>query len=303
MIIGVIGRVNGTVGTSHDNLEEIILAFAQETLNRGHDVIVDTASFENYFTSCKVVVSGATLSHDRISRLLEVVDFTVVFGGDGTMLHVAKKALQAHNPIDVPPLLGVNLGRLGFITDVPKDFPATKLLDMIVKKQYKVENRSFLTDGLNSALNEFVIQRATGKVIEFKVFIDSEFAYHARGDGLMISTPTGSTAYALSAGGPILHPSTRVVELIPLFPQTLSCRPLIVDDRSNITVEILDGEANVFADGEEVTKLAAGHHIDVEKYQRSIQFVHPNHPELAYSYFHTLREKLNWQQLPGTPRS
>ena len=118
-------------------------------------------------------------------------------------------------------------------------------------------------------------------------------------DGLIVSTPTGSTAYALSAGGAIIHPSARVLEIVPLVPQTLSCRPLIVNDSAKIEVILAKGEANISADGEKFGKIVPGERIEIEISLKKTTFLHPNIPEITYSYYGMLREKLNWQHIPG----
>ena len=302
MIIAVIGRKTGSADAAHSNLCKLLLDFADTVYSRGHIVMVDTETHMNFFRDA----NGELLNDPNIMfKPLETIgnraDLAVIFGGDGTMLYTAK-ALSQYNI----PMLGVNLGRLGFITDVPSDFPHDSIIDMLVNNEYTTEKRHMLmvSDivGNRLALNDVVISRATGKVIEFKIFIDHEYAYQARGDGLMVSTPTGSTAYAMSAGGPIIHPTARVLELVPIFPQTLSCRPLIINDTSSVSFELVSGEANILVDGNEVRKISEGMTIEIAKADRKIDFIHPNTDKLRYSYYHTLREKLNWQHLPGTPR-
>jgi len=274
MRIAVIKRLNGQEGASHSNIEKIIEEFISVATARGHAVL--TAESE-----------------------LDSVSVGVVFGGDGTML-VTAKSLSKH---DVP-LLGVNLGRLGFITDVPLAIHPTKIVELLESKAYTIEARSMLrllhyNHSSQTALNEVTISRSTGKILEFQVFIDDEFAYLARGDGLLISTPTGSTAYALSAGGPIIHPTAKVFEVVPMFPQTLSCRPLIINDTSTVKFELIKGDATVYSDGNEIRQITSGDVLEIEKSSRAVKIIHPKAEGLIYDYYFTLREKLNWQRLPG----
>jgi NAD+ kinase len=308
MIIAIIGRKTGQNDSAHSNILTMLETFAATVHRQGHTVMFDKETAENFF-------KDRALAHDTkiesLSDLGIVANVAVVFGGDGTMLFVAKEM-----SIGIP-LLGVNLGRLGFITDVPHDFDYDAVIDMIEDKQkYTIERRNMLdikddwTLGESEksrylALNEVVISRSTGKVIEFEVYIDFEYAYHARGDGLMISTPTGSTAYAMSAGGPIIHPTARVIEIVPILPQTLSCRPLIINDNSQVRFKLINGEAEVFVDGTKVANMNAKNARDsliIKKSISAVDFMHPKLDDLTYSYYHTLREKLNWQNLPGTPR-
>jgi NAD+ kinase len=233
-----------------------------------------------------------------LEEVAETVDVAVVFGGDGTMLNTSKYLAASEVP-----LLGINLGRLGFITDVPSTFDPDLIIKMLDKKEYTIENRTMLNTLETTALNEIVISRAAGKILEFRVYIDEEYAYQARGDGLMVSTPTGSTAYAMSAGGAIINPTSRVFEVVPMMPQSLSCRPLIINDTSGVTFELIHGEAEVYADGIKIRDLTPPDIVEITIAQDQARFIHPRIiDKLTYSYYHTLREKLNWQHLPGNPR-
>lgn len=310
MIIAIIGRKTGQADSAHEGLRELILSFARAVIELGHNPIFDDETYANFLK----IFEHPEFSKVKIGSYAWVgktADVAVVFGGDGTMLYTGKGLSNSNIP-----LLGVNLGRLGFITDVPHDFNYYSLVKMLVDKKYTLERRQMLdvpitwTNSKYLALNEVVISRSTGKVIEFQVFIDGEYAYQARGDGLMISTPTGSTAYALSTGAPIIHPSARVLEVIPIFPQTLSCRPLIVYDEAKVTFKLISGEATVFVDGTEEASMNVLNafqpdrsSIIIQKSANTINFIHPKLEDLTYSYYHTLREKLNWQHLPGTPRT
>lgn len=299
MLIAFIGRLTGQADSPHSNVGDLLISFAEKAYKRGHLVMFDSETGMNFIKGTQFLRDHysevKTGSLDGVGMTAEVA---VVMGGDGTMLNAAK-VLAKYNI----PLLGINLGRLGFITDVPSSFDQNRILEMLEKKEYNLEQRTMLQVGSVSALNDVVISRATGKILEFRVFFDEEYAYQARGDGLMISTPTGSTAYAMSAGGPIIHPTARIFEVIPMFPQTLSCRPLIINDTSNVTFELISGEAEVFVDGVSVNPIHPGDRVEISAATHRASFIHPHLiGSLNYSYYHTLREKLNWQHLPGTPR-
>ena len=319
MIIAIIGRKTGQADSAHEGLRELILSFAKAVVTCGHVPMFDDETYNNFLKS--VVLPkflepfiGFTGSFASIGMTADVV---VIFGGDGTMLYTTKQLSTTSIPV-----LGINLGRLGFITDVPRDYNYYSIVKMLEDKAYTLEKRQMIDvvkdgwtlqtkeKGQYLGLNEVVISRSTGKVIEFQVFIDGEYAYHARGDGLMIATPTGSTAYALSTGAPIIHPSAKVLEIIPIFPQTLSCRPLVVNDDVKITFKLISGEATIFVDGQEEARMNVKNDfqpdrssLTIMKSFNEINFIHPKLDDLTYSYYNTLREKLNWQHLPGTPRS
>jgi len=309
MIIAIIGRKTGQNDSAHKNLSQLITSFSECVLSRGHSPMIEKETHSNF-----IIGPNKRLTQHTFSAIGKTADVVLVFGGDGTMMHAVKEL-----SVFGVPLLGINLGRLGFITDVPHDFNHHKIIDMLEcgNRGYSVEFRQMLDvlqDWPNEkarylAMNEVLISRSTGKVIEFEVYIDDEYAYQARGDGLMISTPTGSTAYAMSAGGPIIHPSARVMELVPVMPQTLSCRPLIINDTSQVTFKLISGSAEVLIDGNEVATMNTENALQpirnsiiIKKSLNEAQFIHPKLDDLTYSYYNTLREKLNWQHLPGTPR-
>ncbi len=231
----------------------------------------------------------------------ERADLAIILGGDGSMLTAARQLAQS--PV---PLVGVNQGRLGFMTDFAQDTMLTGIGDLL-DGRYKSEER-FLLDaevlraGVRAfhtlALNDVVVNKGDlGRMIEFAVSIDGEFIYNQRSDGLIIATPTGSTAYALSANGPILHPAVPGIALVPLCPHALSNRPITVSDSSHIEIVVHPPHsARIHADGQARYELASGDLVRVARSRHSIRFLHP----LGYSYFAMLREKLHWSE---TPRS
>jgi NAD+ kinase len=225
----------------------------------------------------------------------------IVIGGDGTMLGIARRLARYKVP-----LIGINQGRLGFITDIPIERMLPALAEILSGKA-KVEERTLLEarvvrDGVeihcSVAVNDVVVARGTGAgMAELKVTVDGAFMYNQRSDGLIISTPTGSTAYALSAGGPLLHPTLAGIVLVPIAPHALSNRPIVVPDTSDIVVEIVNGrDISVNFDMQTFTSLQHGDQIMISRSPNTITFLHPE----GWSYYHTLREKLHWNEYPSS---
>jgi NAD+ kinase len=223
----------------------------------------------------------------------------IVVGGDGTMLGIARQLAEYGIP-----LVGINLGRLGFITDIPLDdmLPA---LGEILQGRSRAEKRTLLEARVmrggeqifcSVAVNDVVVARGTGAgMVELKLTVDGQFMYNQRSDGLIVSTPTGSTAYALSAGGPLLHPSLGGTVLVPIAPHALSNRPIVVPDTSEIVVELVSGrDISVNFDMQTFTSLQLGDQIVISRSPHTITFLHP----LDWSYYHTLRQKLHWNEYP-----
>jgi len=202
-------------------------------------------------------------------------------------------------------LIGINLGRLGFITDIPVErmLPA---LGEILQGKTTAEKRSLLEgrvmrDGqmmfCGVAVNDVVVARGSGAgMAELRVTVDGQFMYNQRSDGLIVSTPTGSTAYALSAGGPLLHPSLQGIVLVPIAPHALSNRPIAVPDTSEIVVTIVSGrDISVNFDMQTFASLQHGDEIIISRSPNTITFLHPE----GWSYYNTLREKLHWHEYPS----
>ena len=222
----------------------------------------------------------------------------IVLGGDGSMLSAARQ-LAAHRV----PLVGVNQGRLGFMTDIAQKRMLESMGELI-DGRYSVEDRTMLSaqvlrgpDTLLStvALNDVVVSKGPGgRLIEFLIHIDGEFVYDLRSDGLIVATPTGSTAYSLSSNGPILHPALTGLVLVPICPHTLSNRPIAVGDRSSIVITLKHGrDAQLNTDGQAPIELREGDRVAVKRAEHSIRFLHPP----GYSYFAMLREKLHWSEM------
>ncbi len=224
-------------------------------------------------------------------------DLAIVIGGDGTMLAAARELVRHHVP-----LVGINQGRLGFMTDIGLNDMQSGI-GAILDGKYSIEERSLLDAEITRAgksmlrtiaLNEAVIGKGSqGRLIEFELRVDGEFVYRLRADGIIVATPTGSTAYALSAQGPILHPTVPALTLVPLNPHTLSARPVSVSDRCLIEIVMVHSiDARAHFDGLALHDMAEGDHLILKRSADAVRFVHPP----GYHYFATLREKLGWSE-------
>jgi NAD+ kinase len=224
-------------------------------------------------------------------------DLAIVVGGDGTMLGIARQ-LAPHNV----PLVGINQGRLGFITDVPAGTFAESLAPMIAG-DYEIEHRTMLEGGVwrdgvsifhGIAMNDVVVSRgAVAGMVELKIDVGEEFVANFRADGLIIASPTGSTAYALSAGGPLLHPGIGGWVLVPIAPHALSNRPIVMPDSGEINIEVVGGrEVSVNFDMQSLASLVHGDRICVQRSAHQVRFLHPR----GWSYYATLRRKLHWNE-------
>ncbi|MGZ8266385.1 MAG: NAD kinase [Burkholderiales bacterium] len=224
-------------------------------------------------------------------------DLAIVLGGDGTMLNIAR----TFAPYDVA-LVGVNQGRLGFLTDISLD-TMVQTIGGILDGDYVTEDRMLLEAEIFSgtervfevlAFNDVVVSKGVqGSMIEFEVHIDREPIYTQRSDGLIVATPTGSTAYALSAGGPIVHPSLRVMALVPICPHTLSNRPIVISSDSTVDIVIRStDDPRAHFDSHSHFELRDGDRITVRRYSHDVSLLHP----VGHSYYAMLRQKLNWNR-------
>jgi NAD+ kinase len=231
----------------------------------------------------------------ELTEIGERADVAVVLGGDGTMLSIARM-LAVH---DIP-LIGVNQGRLGFLTDVPAETMQADLT-LILDGDYVTEQRLLLNTEIvrhgqvifsACALNDVVMSKGgMGRLIEFEALIDGEFVYSQRSDGLVIATPTGSTAYALSAGGPILHPTLEAFVMVPICAHTLAARPIVVNSHSVVELQLMQADdARVHFDGQRAFDIQIGDVVRISRSVKPICLLHPS----GYSYYRTLREKLYW---------
>ena len=254
---------------------------------------------------CDVAIEQDTASNTGMTQypILDVAgigahcDLGLVVGGDGTMLGIGRVLAQFGVP-----LIGINQGRLGFITDIAfDDYQA--VLGPMLRGEYEEDRRwmmqaKVVRDGRcvfnATAMNDVVVNRgATAGMVELRVEVDGRFVANQRADGLIIASPTGSTAYALSAGGPLLHPSIAGWVLVPIAPHTLSNRPIVLSDSCEIAIEIVAGrDASANFDMQSLASLLHGDRITVRRSEYQMRFLHPK----GWSYFDTLRKKLHWNE-------
>ncbi len=283
-VIGIIGKPRDSKAIqTHQELYTWLLA-------QGYTVLIDDRLQD--------VLDDITTDH--FTPLLDIgnnADLAIVVGGDGNMLGAARVLSR----FDIS-VIGINRGNLGFLADLnPEDFKL--ILSSVLEGHYNVEERFLLESEVfrhgqvkshNSALNEVVLH--PGKIahmIEFEVYIDNTFAFSQRSDGLIISTPTGSTAYSLSGGGPILSPSLDAISIVPMFPHTLSSRPLVVDGSRKVKLVVSPnnmGQLEVSCDGQVSLPVSSDDEIHIYKSENRLKLIHPE----EYSYYHVLRKKLGW---------
>ncbi|GLS83649.1 NAD kinase [Paraferrimonas haliotis] len=279
----------GLVGKSHHSQTKATLTRLYEWLiARGHQVIVEYTAAQQLDFSCNTA---------SINQIGQEADLAIVIGGDGNMLGASR--VLARYDIGV---IGVNRGNLGFLTDLPPDNfedPLGQVLDGDYDTEFRflIEAEVHRHGDVNShytAMNEVVLH--PGKVahmIEFEVFVDDKFMYSQRADGMIVSTPTGSTAYSLSAGGAILTPNIDAFILVPMFPHTLSARPIVIDASSVITLQISPdnrSEQMISCDGHITLPVLADDQIIIRRSQQKLRLIHPKH----HDYFEALRSKLGW---------
>jgi NAD+ kinase len=256
-------------------------------------------------SGCEVALEQATAANNGITGYptLDVAgigrdcDLGLVVGGDGTMLGIGRQLAR----FDVP-LLGINQGRLGFITDIPLDSYRATLTPML-RGEFEEDQRSLIQAQVTRdgecvfdalAMNDVVVNRgATSGMVELRIEVDGHFVSNQRADGLIVASSTGSTAYSLSAGGPLLHPSIHGFVLVPIAPHTLSNRPIVLSDSAEIAIEVVSGrDASANFDMQSLASLLHGDRILVRRSEHHVRFLHPR----GWSYFDTLRGKLHWNE-------
>lgn len=274
-------------------MESVVKELINFLIAEGLNVYIDVKATSDFVsTQLKNPKQCRLISKEKMGQLCDLV---IVLGGDGTLLSVARELA----PYRIP-LIGVHQGHLGFLTQVPRAEMVQQLEGML-RGKYTPEERimleaTVLRSGQQTAhslaLNDVVLSRGgLGQMIEFEVFINGEFVYSQRSDGLIVSTPTGSTAYALAAGGPILQPTLRAFSLVPICPQSMSNRPIAVCDTSEIEIMMTKGnDVRVHFDGQTFYDLENMDRIRIQRYRHSLQILHP----VDYQYYKTLRQKLHW---------
>lgn len=271
--------------SSRQALEEI----AHFVMDEGCDVVLEAETAANMGIGDYTVMDVASIGAS--------CDLCLVVGGDGTMLGIGRKMAQYGVP-----LVGINQGRLGFITDIPFHEFRTTLQPMLAGA-YDEDHRSLMNAKVVRgghcvfsavAMNDVVVNRgATSGMVELRVEVDGHFVANQRADGLIIATPTGSTAYSLSAGGPLLHPSIPGWVLVPIAPHTLSNRPIVLANVTEIAIEIVAGrDASANFDMQSLASLMHGDRIVVTRSEYQVRFLHPK----GWTYFDTLRKKLHWNE-------
>jgi NAD+ kinase len=279
--IALVGKHNSTSVSGN------MLRLAEFLRQRGHVVTLCTHASE----FCRMT----DLPCAPLSEIADGLDLAIVMGGDGTMLNIARELVDYGVP-----MIGVNQGRLGFLADVSVDTMFTTLEEML-DGDHVAEERIMLSCALERdsdlkfhtyAFNDAVVSKSTlGRLIEFEVYIDNKFVYSQRADGLVVASPTGSTAYALSAGGPILHPTLEAFVLAPICPHTLSARPIAINSRSEIEVNLIHADdARVHFDGQQHQDLQIGDRVIIQRARKTVRLLQPS----GHNYYDTLRQKLHW---------
>lgn len=278
----------GLVG-KYDNpgMHDSVCRLGEFLRGRGHEVMLASQTAER--------LNIQDCPHRNLHDLATESDVVVVMGGDGTMLSIARELASSGAP-----LIGINQGRLGFLTDITVDDMFDAVAE-ILSGQYVAEERILLNGQIRrngervfeaTAFNDVVVGKGgSGRLIDLEIAINSEFVYSQRADGLVVTSPTGTTAYALSAGGPIVHPTLEAVALVPICPHTLSARPIVVSSHSRIELTLTYADdARVHFDGQMHFDLMSGDHVWITRANRPVTLLHPH----SYSYYDTLRQKLHW---------
>lgn len=288
--VALIGKYHAvSSGAGGAAARQALDAIAHFLMDQGCEVVLDADTATNMG-----LANYTTLSVEGIGKHC---DLCLVVGGDGTMLGIGRKLAQYNVP-----LIGINQGRLGFITDIPFDNYQSALKAML-SGIYEEDQRSLMQakvmrDGhcvfTALAMNDVVVNRgATAGMVELRVEVDGHFVANQRADGLIIASPTGSTAYSLSAGGPLIHPSIAGWVMVPIAPHTLSNRPIVLSNSAEIAIEIVAGrDASANFDMQSLASLMHGDRIVVTRSKHQVRFLHPKN----WTYFDTLREKLHWNE-------
>jgi NAD+ kinase len=283
----------GLIGKSGDrNVSATLRALAALLEQRGLDIRVDDGTADMLAQSAHPAVPREALARE--------CDLAIVVGGDGTLLNAARSLTDSGCAV-----LGVNLGRLGFLVDVSPDEMDAQI-GRILDGEFIEERRTLLhaavtrngvAVGANTALNDVIVHKKDiARMIELDTWIDNHFLNRNRSDGLIIATPTGSTAYALSGGGPILHPNLHAITLVPICPHTLSNRPIVINHDSFIEILVHEGalQAQISCDGQVSLGLEPGDRITIRRHEKVLRLIHPP----GHDYFDILRRKLRWSEQP-----
>jgi NAD+ kinase len=276
--IGIFVKENLSKSIDENSLDSMLNFFVDKNIQLYID---DSSNYKND--------QAEYLSHKEFSK---TIDLMIVFGGDGTLLNSARQYLEYEIPI-----LGVNMGNVGFLTDLKVENFHTSMQE-ILNGNYKIEERNLVSAKFNNnhlyGLNEVVIHSgAYAQLMRYRLNVNDKVVYEQRSDGLIIATPTGSTAYSLSAGGPIIHPSLDVWTIIPMLPQSISSRPFVISSNEKVEMEIFDGpseNAKICVDGQDDIDVPYGLNIAISKTEKTLKLVHPKDND----FFEACREKLGW---------
>ena len=276
--IGIFVKENSSKSVDENALDSMLSFFTDQNIKLYID---DSSNYNND--------KGEYLSHKEFS---ENIDLLVVFGGDGTLLNSARQYLEYEIPI-----LGVNMGNVGFLTDIKVENFRTSMQE-ILDGNYKIEERNLVSAKFNDnhlyGLNEVVVHSgAYAQLMRYRLNVNDKVVYEQRSDGLIIATPTGSTAYSLSAGGPIIHPSLDVWTIIPMLPQSISSRPFVISSNEKVEMELFEGpseNAKICVDGQKDIDVPYGLNISISKTKKTLKLVHPKDND----FFEACREKLGW---------
>jgi NAD+ kinase len=276
--IGIYIKEKSYQGLDYKALDTLIVSLKKYS---NHVFIEDSSDYKNDLLT--------TLSHEEFTSKADLI---IVFGGDGTLLASARRYLKFNIPI-----LGINMGTVGFLTDIKiEDFES--VIKDIIDGNCKIEERNLVSATFNDTtvygLNEIVIHSgAYTQLMRYRLSVNEKVVYEQRSDGLIIATPTGSTAYALSAGGPIIHPELDVWTILPMLPQSISSRPFVISSNEEVKVNLLRGpleSAKICADGQEDISTPYLEDIKISKMKDKLRLVHP----LDNDFFEACREKLGW---------
>jgi len=288
--VALFGRTHATVsGAALDSSRKVLDDVAHFLSRLGCEVLLDQATAQ--------LTGLHGFSELPIEQIGKQCDLGIAIGGDGTMLGVGRQ-MACHGL----PLIGINQGRLGFITDIPLKDYAT-LLPPMLQGRYQTDLRSLMHARVQRdghcvfdalAMNDVVVYRGgTSGMMEMRVEVDGHFVANQRADGLIIATPTGSTAYSLSVGGSLLHPALGGWIMAPIAPHTLSNRPIVLPDSCEVGIEIVSGRyASANFDMQSLASLMIGDRITVRRSQHQVRFLHPE----GWNYFDTLRKKMHWNE-------
>jgi NAD+ kinase len=290
--IGIIGRHQQTP------LTDTLLALISHLLEEKIDFLIEEESAKDAHIPDQI--NSQPVPKALLETLKNSCDLIITVGGDGNFLRTARLFYEQEIPI-----IGINKGQLGYLTDIhPQEIP---ILSKIIQGEYRTEKRFLIQSEIyrnnqkiasHIALNDIVLfPGEMAQMIEFELHIDQKFVYRQRSDGLILSTPTGSTAYSLSAGGPILHPEVPAFVLTPMMPHSLTSRPIVISAEASIDIylsEASKSQPRLNHDGQENIALEIGDRIHLEKAPKKATLIHPR----EHDYYNALRSKLNWSQQP-----